>query len=151
MWREYCTHLNTEAEMGTQLCGVSADLETWSKHEWTDGLQIDALRELDTLSVRTMNNIYDIIVLHPRTAEVLVRGGKFFPEYTTALLAGSSLGGSFLKLHGIYPGFRMEFHRDRMAIVTSDVQSIKIVAEESDSHLRTEATTERKSQSIAPR
>jgi len=126
--------------MGTQLCDASADLETWSKHEWTDGLQIDTLQELDTLSVRTMNNVYDIIVLHPRTAEVLVRGGKFFPEYTTALLAGSSLGGSFLKLRGIYVGFRMEFHRDREAIVTSGVQSIGIVMEESDATWRLQPT-----------
>jgi serine/threonine protein kinase len=31
-----------------------------------------------------------------------VRGGQFFPTYTPARLAGSSLGGSFLKQHGIY-------------------------------------------------
>ena len=126
--------------MGTQLCDASADLETWSKHEWTEGLQIDTLQELDMLSVRTLNNVYDIIVLHPRTAEVLVRGGKFFPEYTPALLAGSSLGGSFLKLRGIYVGFRMEFHRDCEAIVTSGVQSIGIVMEESDATWRSQPT-----------
>jgi hypothetical protein len=127
--------------MPTVSCSTSADLETWTKHEWTEGLQIDTLQELDTLSVRTLNNLYEIIVLHPRTAEVLVRGGKFFPEYTTAVLAGSSLGGSFLKLHGIYVGFRMELHRDRDPIVTSPVQSIRMVEEESDSHPRSELSS----------
>lgn len=124
------------SDMPTVSCSASADLETWTKHEWTEGLQIDTLQELDTLSVRTLNNVYEIIVLHPLTAEVLVRGGKFFPEYTTAVLAGSSLGGSFLKLHGIYVGFRMELHRDHEPIVTSPVQSIRMVEEGSDSHPR---------------
>ena len=123
---------DTRAEMSTLDYCAGADLATWSKHEWTEGLQIDGLRELDTLSVRTVNSVYEIIILHPRTAEVLVRGGKFFPQHTTVFLAGSSLGGSFLKLHGIYVGFKMEFHVGREAIVTSDVQSIEI--QEPDPH-----------------
>ena len=118
--------------MPTVSCSASADLETWTKHDWTEGLQIDTLQEIATLSVRTRNSVYEIIVLHPRTAEVPVRGGKFFPEYAPAVLAGSSLGGSFLELHGIYVGLRMELHRDRETIVTSDVQEIRMVAEESD-------------------
>jgi hypothetical protein len=112
---------------------AGADLETWSKHEWDNGLQVDALQELDALSVRTLNSLYDIIVLKPRTGEVLVRGGKFFPEYTNAFLAGASLGGSFLKLRGIYTGFRMEIHVGLESIITSDVQSIAVVTEASDS------------------
>ncbi len=115
---------------------AAADLQTWSKHEWTEGLQIDALRELDRLSVRTLNSVYDIIIVHPSTAEVLVRGGDFFPEHTPAVLAGSSLGGSFLKLHGIYIGFRIEFHVDRTPIITTRVQSIAMSVEESDARPR---------------
>ena len=115
---------------------VGADLDTWSKHEWENGLQVDSLRELDELSVRTLNSIYSIIVVNPRTAEVLVRGGKFFPEYTAAVLAGASLGGSFLKMRGIYVGFRMEIHMGLEAIITSDVQSIAVMVEESDKQAR---------------
>jgi len=117
-------------------CPAGADLDTWSKHEWENGLQIDSLQELDELSVRTLNSVYDIIVIKPRTAEVLVRGGKFFPEYTTAILAGASLGGSFLKMRGVYVGFRMEIHMGLEAIITSDVQSIAVVTEESDNRPR---------------
>ena len=105
-------------------CPVGADLDTWSRHEWKEGLQIDALQGLVTLSVRTLNSTYEITVLRPGTSEVLVRGGQFFPEYTPALLAGSSLGGSFLKMHGIYVGFSMELYHDQQAIVTTAVQSI---------------------------
>lgn len=115
--------------MTTLRCPAGADLDNWSKHEWRDGLQIDNLQDLETLSVRTRNSTYEIMVVHPRTSEVLVRGGKFFPDYTLARLAGSSLGGSFLKMHGIYVGFKMEIHVDRQAIITSEVQSIGLVVE----------------------
>jgi hypothetical protein len=105
-----------------------ADLETWSKHAWTDGLQVDALPDLETLCIQTRNSTYEIVVLSGRTAEVLVRGGQFFPEYTSVRVAGSSLGGSFLKLHGIYLGFSMELQHDRQTIVTTEVQSIRRAA-----------------------
>ena len=105
-----------------------ADLETWSKRPWTDGLQVDVLQDLETLCVRTRNSTYEITVLCARTAEVLVRGGQFFPEYTPVRVAGSSLGGSFLKLHGIYLGFSMELQHDGQTIVTTEVQSIRRAA-----------------------
>lgn len=109
---------------------VPADLQTWSKQPWTDGLQVDVLPDLETLCVRTRNSTYEITVLCGRTAEVLVRGGQFFPEYTSVRVAGSSLGGSFLKLHGIYLGFSMELQHDGVTIVTTAVQSIRRVADD---------------------
>jgi hypothetical protein len=109
---------------------VVADLGSWSKHTWTDGLQVDALQDLETLSVRTRNSTYEMTVLSGRTAEVLVRGGQFFPEYTSVRVAGSSFGGSFLKLHGIYLGFSMELQHDGVTIVTTAVQSIRRVADD---------------------
>ena len=106
-------------------CPVGADLDAWSRHAWTEGVQIDTLPDLETLSVRTRNSTYEITVLCPRTGEVLVRGGQFFPEYTPACLAGSSLGGSFLKQHGIYVGFSMELQHDQQTILTTRVRSIE--------------------------
>jgi hypothetical protein len=109
---------------------AAADLDTWSNHAWTHGLQVDALDDLETLCVQTRNSTYEITVLCGRTAEVLVRGGQFFPEYTSVRVAGSSLGGSFLKLHGIYLGFSMELQHDGRTIVTTEVQSIRRAANE---------------------
>ena len=121
------------APMTTPSIPAAADLDTWSKHAWTDGLQVDALPDLETLCVRTRNSTYEITVLSGRTAEVLVRGGQFFPEYTAARVAGSSLGGSFLKVHGIYLGFSMELQHDGRIIVTTAVQSIRRVV---DGHIQ---------------
>jgi hypothetical protein len=100
-------------------------LDAWSRHVWIDGVQLDGLRNLDALAVRTQNNVYEIIVLDAAAGEILVRGGRFFPEPTRARLAGSSLGGSFLKLKGIYVGFCMEIHHGPPRIVTSRVESIE--------------------------
>jgi hypothetical protein len=100
-------------------------LDWWCAHDWHDGLQVPALPPLERLLVRTCNHLYELIVLNPLRAEVMVRGGCYFPEFTRARVAGSSLGSSFLKLHGIYTGFRLELHADEQAIVTSPVRDIR--------------------------
>jgi hypothetical protein len=86
----------------------AALLDAWSEEQWTKGIQLDQLAELETLTVRTQNSVYEITVLCGRTGEVLVRGGQFFPEWTPALLTGSTFGGSLLRSGGIYLGMKME-------------------------------------------
>ena len=71
-------------------CARGALLDTWSDHHWQDGVQLETLSDLSKLAVQTENNRYEITVISPFTGEVLVRGGKFFPEYTPARIAGSS-------------------------------------------------------------
>ena len=105
-------------------CPKGAILDTWSSHEWTDGIQIETLRDLDELVVQTENSIYEITVISPHSGEILVRGGQFFPDFAPARLAGASLGGSFLKMRGIYVGFKMEIHADLRVIITSYVRKI---------------------------
>jgi hypothetical protein len=99
-------------------------LDTWSGHHWQDGVQLESIDDLTELAIHTENNLYEITVICRDSGEVLVRGGKFFPEYTPARLAGSSLGGSFLKVRGIYTGFNLEFFSDGRTIVTSRVRTI---------------------------
>jgi hypothetical protein len=110
-------------------CSAGALLDTWSSHSWTEGLQLEAMQDMEKLSVRTENSIYDITVISGRTGEILIRGGRFFPEFTPARLAGSSLGGSFLKLRGIYLGFSLEVHFDQRMIITSRVRNISLPIE----------------------
>jgi hypothetical protein len=104
-------------------------LDHWSSQDWKNGLQLEDLEELDTIVVQTENTAYEVTVLSPFTGEVLVRGGQFFKQRTPAHLAGSSLGGSFLKIRGIYVGYSLEFQHDRKRIVTSRVKSIGKVVE----------------------
>ena len=110
-----------------------ADLDAWTNHGWTEGVQIDQMLELENLVVKTYSTTYEITVLCGRTGEILVRGGLLFPERIVAQLSGASLGSSFLKIRGLYMGLCMEFHIDDTRIVTSPVRAIEWVG-----HHRTE-------------
>ena len=110
----------------TSLAGGTL-LDAWAKDPWTHGVQIDCLNELDALAVHTRNNLYEIRILCGRTGEVLVRGGRYFPAFTPAVLSGATLGGSFLKMRGIYVGFCMEINANGERIITTPVQTIAVL------------------------
>ena len=104
-----------------------AILDTWSQDPWCNGVQIDNREDLETLEVRTGNSLYEITIIEGQTGEILVRGGKLFPELTPARLTGATLGGSFCKMHGIYVGFRMELNAYGQRFLTTPVESIGVV------------------------
>jgi hypothetical protein len=106
----------------TTACRAAAHLDFWTHRTWDDGVQVDRLRALDRVEVRTRNSVYLIIVCE--SGDVLVKGGRFFPEYTRAVVLGCSLGGAFLKLGGIYRGFSMEILFEGTRIVTSPVEAV---------------------------
>jgi hypothetical protein len=98
-----------------------AILDAWSDADWGQGVQIDQMEELATLAVRTKNTVYEITILNGYAGEVLVRGGKFFPERTAVRLEGSTFGGSILKWRGIYVGMRMEIIPEPVEMVSETV------------------------------
>jgi hypothetical protein len=120
---------------GGLMCPSVAILSNWSVQDWgrADGVQIETRQDFDRLLVRTENSLYELIVQCGAKGDVLVRGGRFFPAFTKIQLAGSSLGGSFLKRLGIYVGLRMEFFANGDTIVTSAVRSISMCPLESPS------------------
>jgi hypothetical protein len=101
-------------------------LSSWSDHDWRGGIRVDELSTLERLIVKTANSTYEIVLVDPERAGVLIRGGAFFPVYTPARLAGSSLGGSFLKLRSVHVGFRLELGTDRGFILTSPVRGVTV-------------------------
>jgi hypothetical protein len=103
-------------------------LERWSNFVWRDGLQIPDLAPLERLLIRTCNHLYEVIIVEPLRALVMIRGGEYFPEFTAARVNGSSTGGGFLKVHGIYTGFRLELNTEAQAIITSPVRQITVAA-----------------------
>jgi hypothetical protein len=105
-----------------------AILDTWSRHLWTNGVQVDHLEDMEKLEVRTRNSLYEITIIDGPSGEILVRGGRFFLELTPAQLAGATLGGSFCKMRGIYAGFRMEINANGQRTVTSPVESVGILS-----------------------
>jgi hypothetical protein len=106
---------------------AAATLDRWTAHDWSHGVLLPHLAPHDRLIVRTRNSTYEIIVMVPYTASVLVRGGAFFPDFTPARVAGSSLGGGFLKLHGVYAGFQMELLADDLPVITTRVRTVSVL------------------------
>src|SRR5688500_20350380 len=86
------------------LVAREALLDIWTHAEWKDGCQVDQLPDLQPLTVITRNHFYELIVIAGHEGRLRVRGGLLIPEWREAVLAGCSLGGSFLKLRGIYAG-----------------------------------------------
>src|SRR4029453_2663972 len=107
---------------------AAAVLSTWNNHSWDDGLQNDKLSALDRLTVLTQHSTYEIVIVSPANGEVLVRGGEFFPEFTSVRLPGSTPGGSLLKMRSIHLCFRVEFGVGRGVIVTSPVRTISVAS-----------------------
>jgi hypothetical protein len=117
------------ADTGTfRLSPPSRNLRWWADHEWSGGVELTTLAGLEQFVVRTKNTTYEITVLTPSTGEVLVRGGRYFPEHARAELAGCSLGGTFLKMRSIHTGFLMELVHDGQRIVTTRVREILPIA-----------------------
>ncbi len=100
-------------------------VEAVSKSAGIGLIDVDAFT---TLVVRTDNSVYRITILTPHLREVLVQGGKFFPERTRACLSGSNFGGSCLKMGWVGLGLHMEFHAGGQWIITSHVRAIAVEA-----------------------
>jgi hypothetical protein len=117
MYNKYMAHTSSVA--------AAAILDTWVSRAWTDGLQLESLPDFCEITVQTRNTLYEITVIDGPAREVTIRGGRFFADKTAARIAGSSLGGSFLKVGGIYAGFNLEIVAGGSTIVTTTVQSIR--------------------------
>jgi len=103
-------------------------LTTWSERDWrrADGVQLERLEHMQRLVIRTYQHTYEMFVRCGPTGDVLVRGGRFFQEFTEAKLVGSSLGGGFLKQLGIYVGLRVELNVNGETVLTAPIFSISI-------------------------
>lgn len=118
------------------LVPAAAILDTWSKDPWTNGIQVDRLEDMQKVAVQTANSLYEIIIIEGHSGDILLRGGKFFPELTPARLSGATMGGCFCKMRGIYVGFRMEVCANGQRIITSPVETIAVLAPEDDKEIR---------------
>lgn len=87
-----------------------------------DGVRVDDLSPMTTLIVDTRNSRYRITV--STDGEIVVQGGRFFPDHTAARLEGSTNGGSVLKAGWICIGLHMELFAGGRRIVTSPVLAI---------------------------
>lgn len=87
-------------------------------------VHVDECPDFAGIVVTTQYSVYEVIVLSGASGEVLVRGGRSFPAFRRARLAGSSAGGAALALNRIDVGLKMELHAGGRCFITSTVQAI---------------------------
>ena len=88
------------------------------------GLDLRDVEPLSTITIRTRNSVYRIMVTH--ATSVVIQGGHFFPDPVCARVNGSGFGGSLLKVGWIGIGLRVEIFAGDQRIVTSPVRDISI-------------------------
>jgi hypothetical protein len=89
-----------------------------------DDIELESCGDFDWIVVTTRGSVYDVIVLSGGRGEVLVRGGRFFPEFRRVTIAGSIVGACGVKLGHICVGLSLELLLDGRVIVTSTIQAI---------------------------
>lgn len=112
--------------------GDLASVDEWLDRNWDDGVQLETVPPRERITVRTQNHAYELVVLSGETADVLIRGGEFFPRFSRVRLSGATAGGRILKRRGVYVGLCMELVRDRRRIVTSPVREVSRLGVEAD-------------------
>jgi hypothetical protein len=87
-------------------------------------IRLDSCRQFETIRVNTSGSVYELIVLNGDSGDVIVRGGRTFPEFSRAVFAGSKAGRCALKKNTIEVGLPMDFHVGRTIVITSGVKAI---------------------------
>lgn len=106
----------------TQACSREAFDLVADVRAASDDINLAELEPLTTLRVRTANTLYRIIVV--RGTNVLIQGGKSFPETTTGELF--SFGVKSVRFGWIGVGLRMEIYCGHRCVVTSPVRHFAI-------------------------
>ena len=104
----------------------AASLDSWLARDWSQSVSVTALDDFQQVHVCTQNTLYELIIVNGG-GDIRVRGGRYFPDWTAARLAGCTGGGSFLKRLTIALGLQMEIESDGRRIVTSPVRTIALL------------------------
>jgi hypothetical protein len=90
------------------------------------GVFLEVLPPDTMLQIRTQHHFYTVLLLGE--GSVLISGHpQYCPQPVQVTIAGSTWGGSMLKMHFIGRGMHLEFHHPAYitAIITSPIQEIR--------------------------
>jgi hypothetical protein len=87
-------------------------------------IHLNSCLPFDRIAVRTHRSDYEVVVLPGSSGQVLVRGGRYFTTFRRAALAGSTFGGSAIRLRSIEVGGQLELRVDGHPIVTSTIEAV---------------------------
>ena len=94
-----------------------------SEHAPTE-ISLDSCTESEWIVVRTKHSVYEMLVLSGKCGTVLVRGGRWFPTFQRATVAGSVIGPAAVKLASIVIGLHLELRVGTQSFVTSRIEAV---------------------------
>ena len=123
--RDYVTRSEVGMPGGNPQTSTDAEkYRVWPAEARGRAIHLDSCVPFEHIAVRTRRNDYDVVVLAGRAGDVCVRGGRFFKEFRRARLAGSTFGGSAIRVRTIEVGCPLELQVDGRRIVTSAVEAV---------------------------
>ena len=87
-------------------------------------IYVDSCAARETIVVATRSSVYELVVLRGNRGDVLIRGGRHFPEVTPVLFLGSIADDGSVESHTIGIGRRMKFVCGARFVITSPVESL---------------------------
>ncbi len=99
------------------------------KCNFSDGVNVHKLKPGMIVIAYTLNSRYKIIKGFKDKYDVTIQGGRYFPEPTEVNFAGSTFGGSMLKVGWIGYGLHMEFHIPsiKKTYTTTSVRAAEVI------------------------
>ena len=94
-----------------------------SEHAPTE-IALDSCAESEWIVVRTKHSVYELVVLSGKHGAVLVRGGRLFPTFQRATVAGSVIGPAAVRLASIVIGLHLELRVGTHSFVTSRIEAV---------------------------
>ena len=111
---------------GALSLAVAVPLEDQATPQPDEAIQLDSCPAFQWIVVRTRRSVYEIFVLSGEAGEVMVRGGRYFPEFRHATIVGSTFGGSAVRVGSICAGCYMELEVDGRSFVTSRIEAVSL-------------------------
>jgi hypothetical protein len=85
---------------------------------------LDSCDAQETIVVTTRSSIYELVVRRGDRGDVLVRGGRYFTDFSPVLFLGSIAVDGAFKRHTIDVGDRLKFVVGEQFVITSPVESL---------------------------
>jgi hypothetical protein len=89
-----------------------------------DSISLGSCSELEWIVMKTRGSVYDLVVLSGAAGDVLIRGGRFFPEFRRVTVVGSIFGPAVLKLRSICVGMQLAVDDGEKPIITSRIEAV---------------------------
>ena len=105
----------------------AAGFRFWPADSPCRAIDLDSCSPFERIAVTTRMSEYEVVALPGSSGDVLVRGGRYFPEFRHARLAGSTFGGSAIRVRTIEVGCRLELQVDGKTLLTSTIQAVSHV------------------------